>query len=320
MNSCVLKQIAARLASLAPVLFGVSVAAFLSLSLFPGDPAQIALTALTDSETPPEEAILELRHEMGLDRPIPEQYLVWLKRTLSGNLGQSIQSGRSVTEELKEAAAPSIFLGLAAIAMTAIIAIPAGTMSAVRAGGKFDKIALAGSLLVVSIPDFFLAVILILIFSLQLRLVPVAGYGHWYNVVLPALSLALINSAISTRLMRTSMLQAMRGSYMLLSRAKGLSETRVMGKHALKNAIVPVIHYMGTQAGHFVGGAVVVESIFLWPGIGKLLVDSVKARDIFVVQGCILAIGAAYVLTILLTDMLGILLDPRFTGENNASA
>ncbi len=295
-----------------PVLIGVSVAAFLSLAMFPGDPAEIALTHLMETESPPQEAVQQLRDEMGYNSSIAVQYICWLKRAVKGDLGDSIQSGQPVTTELRQAIGPSMLLASIAIILTALIAVPLGTTAAVNAGKAVDKVALGISLILSSIPDFFLAIIFILIFSLQLQLLPVAGYGNWYNLVLPAMSLALINSAITARLMRTSMLQTLRGKYILTARAKGLRESVVIGRHALKNAFPPVLHYLGTQAGHLIGGAVVIESIFLWPGIGRLLVESVRSRDIFVVQGCILTIGTAYVVIILAADLINIFLDPRF--------
>ncbi|TIH19836.1 ABC transporter permease [Marinifilum sp. JC120] len=280
--------------------------------MFPGDPAEIALVHLMEMESPPQEAVQQLREEMGYNRSIAVQYFCWLERGLSGDLGYSIQSGQPVTTELRQAIGPSVLLASVATFLTALIAIPLGTAAAVNAGKAVDKAALGISLILSSIPDFFLAVIFILIFSLQLQLVPVAGYGNWYNLILPAASLALINSSITARLMRTSMLQTLRGKYILTARAKGLRESVVIGRHALKNAFPPVLHYLGTQAGHMIGGAVVIESIFLWPGIGRLLVESVRSRDIFVVQGCVLAIGTAYVVIILAADLINIFLDPRF--------
>ncbi|SDL61067.1 peptide/nickel transport system permease protein [Maridesulfovibrio ferrireducens] len=313
----IFKSAILRVATLIPVLFGVSVATFLSLAMFPGDPAEIALVHLMETESPPQEAIMQMRDELGYNSSITVQYICWLTRALKGDLGYSIQSGQAVTTEVAQAIIPSLLLASTAILLTALIAIPLGTAAAVHAGKTIDKIALGISLVLSSIPDFFLAVIFIFIFSLHLHLVPVAGYGNWYNLILPAASLALINSSITARLMRTSMLQSLRGKYILTARAKGLSETVIIGRHALKNAFPPVLHYMGAQAGHMVGGAVVVESIFLWPGLGRLLVESVRSRDIFVVQGCILTIGTAYVLIIIITDLLNLLLDPRVEGTAN---
>lgn len=300
-----------RIATLAPVLFGVSVAAFLSLALSPGDPAEIALRSLTESETPPAAAVAELREEMGLDRPLYVQYWRWLGRTLQGDLGRSYQTGQSVTAEVSSALGPSAILAGSSILLALAIVVPVGCLSAAFVGSWLDRAAMAGSLVAVSIPDFCVGVLLFLVFSVQLDWLPVAGYGSVANLVLPAVTLAVASSCITTRLMRTCMVQAMEEKYVVTARSKGMGEFRVAGLHAMKNALPPVLTYLGAQMGYLFGGAVVVESIFLWPGLGRLLVEAVKARDIYVVQGCILVIATIYVLINLGVDIVQAWLDPR---------
>ncbi len=306
-----------RVASLAPVLFGVSVAAFLSLALCPGDPAEIALRSLTDSETPPKAAVLELREQMGLDRPLYVQYWRWLDRTLHGNLGHSYQTGKDVVSEIQQALGPSALLATTSTLLTLLLVIPLGVLSASKSGSLLDKMTMAGSLAAVSIPDFCIGILLFLVFSVQLDWLPVAGYGSVINLILPSLTLAIASSCISIRLMRTCMVQALEEKYVITARSKGMGELRVAGLHAMKNALPPVLTYLGTQMGYLFGGAVVVESIFLWPGLGRLLVEAVKARDVYVVQGCILTIACVYVFINLGMDILQAWLDPRIQDGAN---
>ncbi|QJT10967.1 ABC transporter permease [Oceanidesulfovibrio marinus] len=300
-----------RIVSLAPVLFGVSVAAFLSLAWCPGDPAEIALRTLTESETPPKAAVAELREQMGLDRPLYVQYWRWLGRTLHGDLGHSYQTGASVVSEVKRALGPSTLLAGTSTLLAMLIVIPLGALSAARSGSLLDRATMAGSLVAISIPDFCIGILLFLIFSVRLDWLPVAGYGSVVNLILPALTLAVASACITTRLMRTCMVQALEEKYVITARSKGMGEWRVAGLHAMKNALPPVLTYLGAQMGYLFGGAVVVESIFLWPGLGRLLVEAVKARDVYVVQGCILAIACIYVLINLMVDIVQAWVDPR---------
>ena len=300
-----------RIAALIPILFGISVVSFLLLYLCPGDPAQIAVSALMGTETPPEEAVKAVRLELGLHLPFPTQYAYWLKRVSAGDLGYSYQTGRSVVREIGAALPASAWLAGAAMTLMGLIVVPLGVISAARKNTLWDKTALLGSLMAISTPDFFIAVLFIYFFSVSLKVLPVAGYGSWENVVLPASALAVANAAISVRLMRTSMLAALGEKYIVTARSKGLYEFTVVARHALKNAMVPVLTYAGTQFGYLFGGTVVVETIFMWPGLGRLLVESVKARDVFVVQGCVLTIAFLYVLINLAVDVLCAVIDPR---------
>jgi ABC-type dipeptide/oligopeptide/nickel transport system permease component len=300
-----------RILALIPVLFGISLAAFLSMALCPGDAAKISLMSLMGAEAPPPEAVKELRQEMGLDRPLAVQYGYWVKRICRGDLGRSYQTGRSVVRELSRAFPATALLAMVSMTLTLFIVIPAGITSAVKKGGLWDKLTLAGSLLLIASPNFFQAIILILIFSIGWRLLPVAGYGEAKNLILPSLALALSNAAISTRLMRSSALEVLGEKFITVARAKGLSERLVIWKHVLRSALIPLTAYLGTQFGYLFGGAAVVESIFLWPGLGRLLVDSVRSRDVFVVQGCVLVIACSYVLINLMADLLHAFLDPR---------
>jgi ABC-type dipeptide/oligopeptide/nickel transport system permease component len=300
-----------RLFALIPVLFGISLAGFLSMALCPGDAAKISLISQMETEAPPPAAVAALRREMGLDRPLSVQYALWVKRICRGDLGRSYQTGRSVVDELSRAFPATALLAVVSMSLTIIIVLPAGITSAVKKGSLWDKATLSGSLLLIATPNFFLAIILILLFAIHWRLLPVAGFGEPRNLILPALALALSNAAISTRLMRTSALEILGEKYITVARAKGMGERLVIWKHALRSALIPLTAYLGTQFGYLFGGAAVVESIFLWPGLGRLLVDSVRSRDLFLVQGCVLTIACAYVLINLMADLVHALLDPR---------
>jgi len=300
-----------RLAALVPVMLGISLVAFLSLALCPGDAAKISLMAMTGSETPPAAAVAQMRAQMGLDRPLAVQYGRWLDRIVCGDLGLSYQTGRPVAEEVGRALTASALLATAAMGMTLVIVVPAGVLAALNNRGWWDRVCLAACIAVSAVPNFFLAIVLILIFAIHFKLVPVAGYGTPGSVLLPALSLALTNAAVSTRLMRTSMLEVLGQRFLLAARGRGLTETAVIGRHALRSAAIAMVSYLGTQFGYLFGGAAVVEAIFVWPGLGRLLIEAVRSRDVFVVQGCVLAIAGAYVMINLAADVIHAVIDPR---------
>lgn len=300
-----------RLLAMVPVLFAISMLAFSALRMSPGDAASISLAARTGIDLPPEQAVEELRREMRLEDPLAVQYGRWLGGVLSGDLGRSYQTGRPVGQELARVFPATAALAFAALAVDLLLAVPAGVAAALRRGQPLDHLTLAGSLVFGCIPDFFLGLLLILCFSIWLGLAPVAGFAHLGGLVLPALTLGLGNAAIASRLVRAGMLQALEEKHLLAASARGLSRRAVVARHALKQALVPLASYVGAQFGYFFGGAVVVETIFSWPGLGRLLVESVNARDVAVVQGCVLAIAALYVAINLVVDILQWVLDPR---------
>lgn len=313
-----LNYIIRRILLLFPVLLGISIVTFLFMYFSPGDPAEITLRVLLDVDQPPQEAVDELREEMGLNDPIHIRYIKWLNRTLHGDLGYSYQTKRSVLDEILTALPATVILAVTTMFISILIAIPFGILSAVKQHSLFDRATLLGSLLVVSVPEFFLAVLLILIFALHFKILPVAGYGGIEHLILPSLALAIGMAAITTRLMRTSMLEVLWQEYITMARAKGLRERLIVLKHALRNALIPVITYMGTQFGFLFGGTVLIETIFMWPGIGRLLAESVLAKDIFVVQGCVLVITLIFVFINLVVDISYAFIDPRirYEGKN----
>ena len=306
-----IRLVVKRLLALIPVMLGISFLAFMSLALCPGDAAKISLIALEGSETPPQNAVEAMRVEMGLDQPLAQQYLLWLGRVSRGDLGYSYQTRRPVVDELARAFPATAILATTSMLVSLLLVVPVGVFAAIRKNRTWDHLTLSGSLLLSAVPDFFLGLVLILLFSVHWHLVPVAGFGDLKNLIIPTITLALTNAAVSTRLMRTSMLEVLGEKFLPAIRAKGVAESLVIIRHALRGAIIPVLSYMGTQFGFLFGGAAVVESVFLWPGLGRLLVEAVRSRDIFVVQGAVLAIAGSYVFINLLVDLLQAVLDPR---------
>ncbi len=292
------------------VLCGVSVLTFGLTFLTPGDPARTVLRQQY-GQTPPPVVVDAFREKHGLDEPFAVQYVDWLTGVLRGDLGNSYASGRPVMELLVEALPPTLELAAAAIVVALVVAVPAGVLSAVHQGEWIDSISQLGALLGVSMPNFWLGYLLIIVFSLQLGLFPVAGSGGLSHLVLPAVALGTGMTAIITRLVRTSLLEVLDKPYVEMARSKGLSERITVYKHALRNALIPVITVVGLQFGFVLSGAVVVEIVFQRPGVGVLLVDAVFARDYPVVQGAVLLIAVLFVLTNALVDLTYRYLDPR---------
>lgn len=299
-----------RTATSVVVLYGVSLLTFGLTFLTPGDPARTILRQQY-GQTPPSAVVDAFREEHGLDEPVVVQYADWLTGVLQGDLGSSYGSGRPVTELLAEALPPTLELAVAAIAVALVVAVPAGVVSAIHQGEWIDGLSQFGSLIGVSIPNFWLGYLLIIVFSLQLSLFPVAGQGGLSHLVLPAVALGTGMTAVITRLVRMSVLEVLEEPYVEMARSKGLSERIVVYKHALRNALIPVVTIVGLQFGYVLSGAVVVEIVFQRPGIGVLLVDAVFARDYPVVQGAVLLVAVLFVITNALVDLTYQYLDPR---------
>jgi peptide/nickel transport system permease protein len=308
------RYLATRLISLVPILFGTSVVAFLLIRLVPGDPA-IALLGL---EADPR-SLAALRQQLALDQPIVVQYATWLGHILTGDFGRSIQGGRAVFPLLIGALAPTALLSAAALVISLAIAIPAGIVAAVSRNSGADYTASLLALCGLSLPSFWLGILLILAFSIYLPLFPASGYvspwvdpvAHLRHLVLPALTLGAALAAATMRMTRAAMLEVLRADYVRTARAKGLSRRRVIWVHALRNARIPIVTLLGIQLGQLLGGVVITETVFSWPGIGKLTVDAIFARDYPVVQGAVLLTATLFVLINLLTDLVYTVLDPR---------
>ncbi len=295
-----------RLALTVPTVLGVVVVVWLLIHLMPGDPVEVMLgetAARADRDT--------LRAQLGLNRPLAEQFSTYITGLASGDLGTSIHSRRPVAAVVAERLPATIMLTLAALAVAIAIALPAGIISAVRRGGATDRIALTASLAGVAIPNFWLGPMLIILFSLRLGWLPVAGSGTPAHLVLPALTLGIGAAGILTRMTRAAVLETLGEDYIRTARAKGLGELRVIPRHALRNALSPILTLLGLQVGSLLAGSVITETIFAWPGIGRLIVDGIYTRDYPVVQGCVLVIAIGTVLVNLATDLTYAWVNPR---------
>jgi peptide/nickel transport system permease protein len=302
-----LRLLARRLTIAVPVLFGVTVLVFLILHLIPGDPAQILLFG----SRPTPQQIAQLRSQLGLDQPLPIQYLLYLGRLAQGDLGQSFITSRPVAEEIAQRLPDTLQLTFAAMLVAVLIGMPVGIIGGVRPGGWADRLSSGFAVLGVAVPYFWFALILVLIFAVHLRILPSLGEGSWDSIILPAVSLGWGLSAIIARLLRNNLVEIYRQPYMQVARAKGLSERMILYRHALKNALIPVVTILGLQFGNVLSGAVVVEVIFGRPGIGSYLVQAIQAKDIPAVQSIVLLIAVVYILINLVVDLVYGILDPR---------
>ena len=301
-----MRLLGSRLLYTLPVLWLVVSVVFLLIHLVPGDPIEAMLgegSASADVQT--------VRHAYGLDQSIGTQYLRYWNAVLHGRLGQSIRLNQDVGRVIWERYPYTLRLTLAALAVALLLSIPAGVRSAQRRDRWDDRLLSVVSLFGLSFPNFALGPILILFFAIKLGLLPVSGSGTWEHLVLPSITLGGALAAILTRMVRTAMLEELGQDYIRTARAKGLSERTVVYKHALRNAMIPVLTVVGLQFGSLLAGAIVTETIFSWPGIGRLTITAINNRDYFLVQGCILAIGLTYIAVNLLTDVLYAVVNPR---------
>jgi ABC-type dipeptide/oligopeptide/nickel transport system permease component len=289
-----------------PVLWLVVSVVFLLIHLVPGDPILQML-----GEGAPAADIAATRHAYGLDAPLGQQYLHYWNGVLHGNLGPSLRYNQSVTSLIVERYPFTLQLTIAALLVAILISIPAGIRSAQRRGRWDDKLLSVVSLFGLSFPNFALGPILILFFAIKLGWLPVSGTGTLAHLVLPAITMGGALAAILTRMVRTSMLEELNQDYIRTARAKGLSERTVVYRHALRNAMLPVLTVVGLQFGALLAGAIVTETIFSWPGIGRLTIQAIGNRDYYLVEGCILAIGLTYVIVNFLTDLLYSVANPR---------
>lgn len=295
-----------RLLTVIPTLLGVLLAVFLMVRLAPGDPAQLLAGEFATPET-----LADIRQRFGLDQPWYTQLGLYTLNVLRGDLGESVRTRKPVTYELSQYFPNTIRLTLGAMLIALLIGIPAGIIAAIRPGTIFDLLAMLGALIGVSMPVFWFGLMAILIFSVQLGWFPVAGTGTLWHLVLPAITLGTGTAAILARMTRSAMLEVLSQDYIRTARAKGVAGRVVVFKHALRNALIPVVTITGLQFGGLLEGAVITETVFAWPGIGQLLVGSILARDYPVVQGAVLLIAAAFILINLVVDLLYGAIDPR---------
>ncbi len=305
-----------RILAVFPVLLGISVLVFLVMALIPGDPAQAILGPYATPEN-----LARLRDELGLDKPMPLQFVGWLSDIVQGDFGRSYSLDRPVIDEVLERLGPTLLLAGTALVLGAVFGLAIGVLTAVKQYRWQDKLLTLLVLVGISTPAFWLGLLLILVFAVWLGWFPVSGmYAVFegggvgdllHHLVLPAVALAAVATAVIARLMRTSMLEVLRQDYIRIARAKGVRERRVIYRHAFKSALVSVIPVIGIQAGFVLGGAVYIETVFQWPGIGRMLVEAISTRDVLLVQGGVLVVAGAYVLINLITDLVQYALDPR---------
>lgn len=298
--------ISSRLLSALLVILGVLLIVFFMIHMVPGDPVEVMLG---DSATLADR--VALRQQLGLEKSILHQLTDYFTRLLTLDLGQSIHSGRAISELLQPRLLPTLILTLASMSIAVIIAFPLGIIAAVYKGRGFDHLAMFFSLIGIAIPNFLMGPLLILLFSIGLSWLPVGGYGDIQHLWLPALTLGTALAAILARMIRASLLEVLNANFITTARAKGLSPYQVIAKHALRNALLPVITVLGMQIGVLLGGAVITEMIFSWPGIGQLTIESIQKRDYPVVQACILLIAGSYVLVNTVTEIIYAWVDPR---------
>ena len=299
-----------RLLLTIPVILGVATLVFSLIHLIPGDPVQ---AMLGDSATP--EDIAAMRERLGLNRPLIVQYAVFMRGAATGDLGRSLRTNQDVGAAIAERMPATIELAAAAMIVAVVIAIPLGIIAAVWAGTSIDHLATTLALIGISMPTFWLGPLLAILFSVSLGWLPVSGRGTLAHLVLPAITLGAPLAAVLARITRASLLEELRELYVLAARARGVSRAGAVLKHAFRNSLIPIVTVLGLQFGAVLTGAVITETIFGWPGVGRLLIQSISTRDYPAVQGCILLIAVTYVSMNLIVDVVYGFLDPRIRYE-----
>ena len=299
------KYILKRLVLLIPVMLGVTLLVFAIMYLTPGDPAQLIL-----GESAPKEAVAALREKMGLNDPFFMQYLRFVKNALVGDFGRSYTTGREVFEEIFARFPNTVVLAVLGVIISIVIGIPVGIISATKQYSLTDSFSMVLALLGVSMPVFWLGLMLILLFSVKLGIFPSGGFDGFRSVIL-----GVGSAAIVTRMTRSSMLEVIRQDYIRTARAKGVAEKVVINKHALKNALIPIITVVGLQFGGLLGGAVLTESVFSWPGVGRLMVDAIRQKDTPTVLASVVFLAVVYSVVNLLVDLLYAFVDPRIKSQ-----
>lgn len=309
-----LKFVGRRLLATIPLLFFVSLVVFSFVHILPGDPAVLFLGEEADAET-----LAQFRTRLGFDRPVVLQYADWLLKAVGGNLGRSLRTNQPVTEAILQRLPVTLELMVASLLVSLSIALPMGILSAIKRNSGVDLLSTLFALVGFSLPNFWLGLILIYVFALLLRWLPPSGFVPLFSsapdnlrsLILPSITLGTALAALVTRQLRSGMLEVLRQDYVRTAQAKGLSGRQVVGKHALKNALISVVTVVGLQIGGLLGNTIITESLFALPGLGRLMIDSIFSRDFFVVQGVILFLAVGYVLSNLAVDILYSYLDPR---------
>ena len=300
-----------RLLGLVPTMFLVTVCVFCFVHLLPGDPAQLAAGPEADEET-----VQMVRERLGLDRPLPEQFVLFVKKTVTGDFGISIRSQRPVIDEVADRFGPTLLLTVAAMAWAVVFGLLIGIVSAVKRGRWPDRLGMAFAVSGISMPPFALGILLMEVFSVWLGWFPTVGAESWRHYVLPSITLGAGVAAVMARFTRSALIEVLSEDYVRTARAKGLPARQVLSRHALRNALIPVVTMMGLQFGFLLGGSIVVEKVFNWPGMGRLLVDAVEMRDYPVMQTCVLLFSMEFLLINLAVDLLYGWLNPSIRYGN----
>lgn len=301
-----LKYIIKKLLLMIPVLLGLTIFIFLILHLAPGEPVDLIVGP---NATP--EVYENVRESLGLNRSLPMQYSIFLKNLLKGDLGRSILQNRPVSELIIERFPITFKLGILSLLLSFAIAVPIGVIAAIKRNTYLDYVSMTGALIGISMPTFWFGLLLLYFFAYRLGWFPISGYGTVQHLILPVITVGLTDAAVTARMVRSSMLEVIGADYVRTARAKGVHENIVMSKHALKNALIPVITLLGMRVGWIFGGSVILETVFSIPGIGRLIVDGIFSRDYPVVQGSILVLAASVLIGNLIADILYALVDPR---------
>jgi peptide/nickel transport system permease protein len=289
-----------------PVVIGMTVIVFLLLHLSPGDPVDL----IAGPRATPE-VIENIKIRLGLDKPLIVQYFKFLFNLLRGDLGTSILQQRPVVTIIKETLPVTLELGLASIIISFVIAIPLGIMAAVHRNTWKDYASMSGALIAMSVPTFWLGLLLIYFFAYKLRWFPISGYGTWKHLVLPLMAISFTGVAVTARMVRSSMLEVIRQDYIRTARSKGLAEKVVINGHALKNALIPVVTMLGLRIGWIIGGSVIIEIVFARPGLGRLMINAIYARDYPIVQGAMVVLTSSIIIGNMIADILYLIVDPR---------
>jgi peptide/nickel transport system permease protein len=306
------KYILKRLVMMVPVIIGVTLIIFLIMALSPGDPARLVL-----GDMAPQESIDAWRVQHGLDDPLMIRYAKYMKNMLKGDLGTSYANGRSVSTEISSRFPLTFKLAVIGMIVALLIALPLGTISAIKQYSIVDGIATIIGMLGIAMPSFWIALMMILVFSLKLGWLPSGGIGGWQSMVMPAISIGFGCCANIMRVTRSSMLEVIRTDYIRTAKAKGVKKMDIIGKHALRNVLIPVITVAGLQFGSMMGGAVIAETVFAWPGVGTYMISSIKAKDAPAVMGSIICFCVAFSVINLLVDLIYGFIDPRIRANYN---
>ena len=305
------KYIIKRLLMMIPVIIGVSFLVFFIMALTPGDPARTIL-----GETAPQESVDAMREELGLNDPIPIRYINYMKDLLRGDLGNSYKTGRPVFNEVMELYPATLQLAFWGMLFSVVLSIPSGIISATRQYSIMDNVSMVFALIATATPNFWLGLMLIIVFALNLRILPSGGNTDgWMSLILPVITLGTSSLANITRTTRSSMLEVIRQDYIRTAKAKGVSKNKVINVHALKNALIPVVTVIGLQFGSLLGGAVLTETVFSWPGMGSYLINSIKSQDTPAVLGCVIVFSVSFSIVNLIVDILYAYIDPRIKSK-----